>query len=65
MLVVRTDHVTTFATPVSEENADFLMTKVSDMDALHVSVIVLTITKITLITRTAHSCAVDTTGSHG
>ena len=65
LLADKTDLVTTSVTPAYEENADILMTKVSDMDALHVSAIVLTITKIILITRTAHSCAVDTTGSHG
>ena len=64
LLADKTDLVTTSVTPAYEENADILMTKVSDMDALHVSVIVPTTTKITLITRTAHSCAVDTTGGH-
>ena len=65
LLADKTDLVTTSVTPAYEENADILMTKVSDMDALHVSVIVLTITKITLTTRTARACAAGTTGSHG
>ena len=64
-LVDKTDLVTTSVTPASGENADFLMIKVSATDALHVSVIVLTTTKITLITRTAHSCAVEIIGGHG
>ena len=64
LLADKTDLVTTSVTPAYEENADILMTKVSDMDALHASVIVPTITKIILITRTAHLCAVDTTGGH-
>ena len=64
-LVDKTDLVTTSVTPASGENADFLMTKASVTDALHVSVIVPMTTKITLITRTAHSCAADTIGGHG
>ena len=64
LLADKTDLVTTSVTPAYEENADILMTKVSDMDALHASVIVPTITKIILITRTVHSCAADTTGGH-
>ena len=65
LLADKTDLVTTSVTPAYEENADIPMTKVSNMDALHVSAIVLTITKIILITRTAHSCVADIIGGHG
>ena len=64
LLADKTDLVTTSVTPAYEENAGIPMIKVFGMDALHASVIVPTITKIILITRTAHSCAVDTTGGH-
>ena len=49
--VVRTDHVTISATPVSEANAGFQMIKAYAMVVLHASVIVLTITRTTQITR--------------
>ena len=63
-LVDKTDLVITPATPAYEENADFLMTKVSDMDALRAFVIFRTTIKITLTMLTAHSCAVGIIGNH-
>ena len=52
--VVRTDHVTISATPVSEVNADSQTIKAYAMGVLHASVIVHTTTRTTQITQMDH-----------